>query len=134
MTNDQGLTRVRDKNKVKVLKERPAHLQPNWQRVINPLERDFEMCPTNHSQCNDNITGDLGNGGEERAVEDQIVTNHDEPTTELDNESNAFEVDEETENRLQELLEAANKRITRSSGCELEWNRTMDPDIVLVQK
>ena len=132
MTNDQGLTRVRDKNKVKVLKERPAHLQPNSQSVINPLERDSEMRVRTNSQCNNSIAGVPGNVGEETV--DEIETNHGEPTIELDDESNAFEVDEETQNLLQELLEAASKRMTRSSGCELEWNRTMNPDNILVQK
>ena len=142
MSRNDGATRVCDKNQIKVLKDRPDTLVPSWETKVTTIpdysQFDFEMpaaaVPAEAIQ--------------EFPVEGMLV--HDESEGEIGSGSNdeqnasLFDIDDEAEARMQNLLAAAaeatttvaegNTRVTRSKGLKLSWNPCLTDKNVLVEE
>ena len=145
MSREDGATRVRDKNQVKILKDRPESLIPSWESS-EPICADYNSfdiesefdnnLPSSSVEENNSFSNSTSENEEmeevysEGAVEDS------------ENDSTLFDLSSEAESRMRELLMAASsqsdnhvendKRVTRSSGMKLTWNPSMgDKDVLL---
>ena len=147
MERGDGSKRVRDKNQIKVLKERPQELEPSWnnksveiadygsfdiESSIGDFASDF---PKDSVSSSDGALRTSPSRNQESVIEPENQEDDQD-------ESNLFDLDEEGEARMQLLLEAAseaadqpvddNKRVTRSKGMQLNWNPRMnDKDVLL---
>ena len=145
MSREDGAIRVRDKNQVKILKDRPESLIPSWESS-EPICADYNSfdiesefdnnLPSSSVEENNSFSNSTSENEEmeevysEGAVEDS------------ENDSTLFDLSSEAESRMRELLMAASsqsdnhvendKRVTRSSGMKLTWNPSMgDKDVLL---
>ena len=143
LTRGDGATRVRDKNQLKILKKRPNSLVPSWEGNCTTIP-----------DCNSfDIEFDLN---EQRALPTTerfpVLSDIVEESEEGENEASAhaddgdallFDLDEDAETRMRNLLTAAaadatkemnrdNAPVTRSKGLKLTWNPCMsDKNVVL---
>lgn len=151
MKRADGSKRVRDKNQIKILKERPVALKPSWDSKTFAIS-DYASF---------DIEGKIGDiatdstRGSERSISEEFSrpeTENQDPVismpeggdseTEDEHEgSGLFVLNEEAEARMRLLLATAtdavdqsvddNRRVTRSRGTQLHWNPCMNDKEVL---
>ena len=148
MSRNDGATRVRDKNQIKVLKDRPDTLVPSWETKVTTIPDysvfDFE------ADTNMPALSAPAEGIQEFPAEGVLV--HEESEEEIEDgssdeqNSSLFDLDGEAEARMQNLLAAAtaakvtttvaedNTRVTRSRGLKLNWNLCMNDKNVLLEE
>ena len=141
MSRGDGSLRVRDKNQVKVLAQRPKELIPSWESQSQCKTADYSSFE---------IDGDISERNQQiedasfeaAALEEQESAPVIEQHTEQDI---MFDIDESEEERMNALLLTAMNRenpnpnipegrTTRSSGIQLEWNPIMNSKETLLQK
>ena len=136
MVNKHGVKKVRDKNKIKLLKERPAYLRSVKSALATPRhegESHSDMLPMDSGRTMVTVT-DAAPGEPSATVGEAQVPGTGQTTDESTGSEPAndlFEVDASLEDRMQALLEDASARSTRSSGRQLSWRRTIDPQCPL---
>ena len=127
MERPDGSRRLRDKNQIKKLKDRPPHLQPSWQPKDTVPVTDYSL-----NEIEGIITGagDVGN----------------ENVAGRDNDHALFDISEADEVRMNALIEAAineqaetsdepvHRPGMRSSGIQLDWNPVMNSDNIVITK
>ena len=148
MSREDGATRVRDKNQIKVLKDRPDTLVPSWETKITTIP-DYSVFDFK-ADTNMPALSAPAEGIQEFPIEGVLV--HEESEEEIDDgssdgqNSSLFDLDGEAEARMQNLLAAAtaaevtttvaedNTRVTRSRGLKLNWNPCMNDKNVLLEE
>ena len=141
-------SRIRDKNNLKKLKDRPANLIPTCEKNQPTLCTDYTELDIEGNfwkSAADATTGaDTLHAAE---LPEAVGTDQHQASSESSNELALFEVDEEAAARMEALLRAAGqqavmgtentRRVTRSQGAEFRWNPKMnDKDglLIVVQK
>ena len=156
MNRQDGASRLRDKNQIKVLKKRPKHLIPSWQRGNNAPATDYRNLEiegkndtSNDSVSDASVDRDHNNLFQlDQAMEARMQALLEpiaEESEEADQEA-LFALDDNVEARMQALLEAASGardtadpeptapgRVTRSHGRNLQWNSVMNDKNVIVE-
>ena len=142
--------RVRDKSFIKKVKVRPDYLKPSWERnsvhptmMSNYDEQEIE-CSWGESKSGDN--GSISEPEVEEPSQTPLVgelEEEEEPINEKEDVDNGSisepEVEEpindnEMENHLNQLIENAQRRVTRSQGTALAWNPIMGDENVVLKK
>ena len=145
MSREDGATRVRDKNQVKILKDRPESLIPSWESS-EPICADYNSFDI-ESKFDNNLPSSsveednsFSNSSSENEEMEEVYSEG--AVEDSENDSTLFDLSSEAESRMRELLMAASsqsdnhvendKRVTRSSGMKLTWNPSMgDKDVLL---
>ena len=143
MKRADGSKRVRDKNQIKVLKERPLALEPSWGSKDNATA-DYESFEIEGNIEGLTFTNEVEASIPEAEIEDPAIFEPGNSASDSDDEQEEgglFDLNEEAEDRMRLLLEAAsnaadqsedNRRVTRSRGVQLHWNPNMnDKDVLL---
>ena len=148
MERADGSKRVRDKNQIKVLKERPIELEPSWVSTDNETA-DYESFEIegNMEDLTFDVVREVEPSIPELENEDPVPGNSDSDSE----EDGLFDLNQEAEARMRLLLEAASnaadqpendtaadlpesdtRRVTRSKGVQFQWNPNMNDKDVLI--
>ena len=143
-----GSTRIRDKNNLMKLKDRPVNLIPTWEKYQPTFCTDYTELDMEgnfwKSAADATTSADTLHAAE---LPEAVGTDQHQTNSESSNEPALFEVNEEAAARMEALLHAAEQqavmgtentsRVTRSHGAEFRWNPKMndkDGPFIAVQK
>ena len=143
-----GSTRIRDKNNLKKLKDRPANLIPFWEKNQPTFWTDYTELDTEGNFWKSAADATTGADTLHLAeLQEAVGTDQHQANSESSNEPALFEVDEEAAALMEALLRAAEqqavmgtentRRVTQSQGAEFRWNPKMndkDGSLIVVQK
>ena len=126
---DGNITRKRDKNQVKVVPYRPAHLQSSVNCKSKPKTYNQQSTsyssPIYHNEINQPTIQQDGNS---ESTRDNLFSLEPGATAELAELINTAEARLNESNNIQHENEG---RVLRSQGLKLQWNRNMnDPNVV----
>ena len=126
---DGNITRKRDKNQVKVVPYRPAHLQSSVNCKSKPKTYNQQSTsyssPIYHNKINQPTIQQDGNS---ESTRDNLFSLEPGATAELTELINTAEARLNESNNIQHENEG---RVLRSQGLKLQWNRNMnDPNVV----
>ena len=123
MKREDGKKRVRDKNHIKVVKPRPLAIKPSWERKQNPVPTDYasfdiedqldnaeENRQEDEQSTDDEVLNetDSGSPGSSESEEDnKEEESKEEEREEEESEEELFEIDNDEEDRMRLMLEAA---------------------------
>ena len=149
MKREDGKKRVRDKNQIKVVKPRPLAIKPSWERKQNSVPTDYASFDIEDELDN----AEENRQEEEQSTDDEVLNETDSGSpesseSEEDNEEEEeseeeelFEIDNDEEDRMRLMLEAATANasvdqgltpVTRSRGIQLKWNPQMNSEQVVI--
>ena len=145
LSRDDGSNRIRDKNQVRLLKERPAKLVPSWESDNHSSATDYMSFEIEGNFANTGIADNTESESED--VTDSISEIDVDPEVDEveEHEAELYDINEDEEARMNDLLQRAQSnqqefqvnepvRITRSSGLRLEWNSAMNEKEVVLEK
>ena len=161
LIREDGSKRIRDKNQIRLVIERPADLIPSWTTenysvsdyMSFEIEGDFNFNENHYSTGPESNSTEYPANGRDDEPEHEIERHSgNESHEEYPQESITdgpqpmlYDIDEDEEARMNALLlrahdnqqgadEADGKRLTRSSGLRLEWNSAMNEGDVVIER
>ena len=107
LSRDDGSNRVRDKNQVRLLKERPAKLVPSWESDNHSSATDYMSFEIEGNFANTGIVDNTESESED--VTDSISEIDVDPEVDEveEHEAELYDINEEEEARMNDLLQRA---------------------------